>query len=262
MDFLDRSRSVHCYCCIQSHRDRSNCRQERDECGTLTAVWEHSLPNKTARTGAALVLSLLTSVAALALFGWLADKVVHGATLRFDLQVRAAVHGIASPELTTAMLVITSLGSGIFLLAATGLAFVTFLTVNWHRAAVWLLIAMVGAAVLNSAMKHSFHRPRPSPFFNYPLPASESFPSGHALASFCFYGAVAALCSSRLRARPLQISVWVAAMALIAIIGFSRIYLGVHYFSDVLGGYLAAGVWVGALAAADSYYSERKRQRV
>lgn len=214
------------------------------------------------RTTALLLVALLAAVFALLLFGWLSTEVARGATLRFDLRVRAAVHAFASPQLTTAMLIVTSLGSMIFLLAATGLAFVTFLTVNWQRAAVWLLIAMLGAAVLNGAMKHSFHRPRPSPFFNYPLPASESFPSGHALASLCFYGAIAALCGSRLRARSLQISVWAAAVALVAMIGFSRIYLGVHYFSDVVGGYLAAGVWVGALAAADSYYSANKRRRV
>lgn len=217
---------------------------------------------RTGRTTGLLLVALLAAVVALLMFGWLANEVTRGATVRFDLRVRAEAHALASPQLTTAMLIITALGSGIFLLAATGLAFVTFLSINWQRAAVWLLIAMVGAAVLNTAMKHSFHRPRPSPFFNYPMPASESFPSGHALASLCFYGAIAALCSSRFKARALQISVWLAAMVLVAIIGFSRIYLGVHYFSDVVGGYLAAGVWVGALAAADRYYSARKPGRM
>ncbi len=220
-----------------------------------------SSSQKTQRATALLLAALVASVAALALFGWLATEVARGATLRLDIEVRAAVHSLASPQLTAVLLVVTTLGSGIFLAAATCLAFVTFLSLNWHRAAIWLLIAMVGAAVLDAAMKHSFHRPRPAPFFNYPLPASESFPSGHALASLCFYGVIAALCSARLRAPGLRASIWLVAIGLIAAIGFSRIYFGVHYFSDVMGGYLASAVWVGALAGIESFYFSKKGRR-
>lgn len=218
-----------------------------------------SLNRKGTFTGSLLLISLLTAVIALALFGWLADEVMRGATLRFDFQVRSAVHALSSRQLTTAMLIITSLGSGLFLIAATGLAVVAFLSVGWHRAVVWLLIAMTGAGVLNAAMKHSFHRPRPAPFFGYTLPISESFPSGHALASLCFYGVVAGLCAARVHTAPLRWSIWFAAATLVAAIGFSRIYLGVHYFSDVVGGYLAATVWLGALISTDHYYASRQK---
>jgi undecaprenyl-diphosphatase len=78
----------------------------------------------------------------------------------------------------------------------------------------------------------------------------------------CFYGAVAALCSSRVQSRALRVSIWLAAGALITAIGFSRIYFGVHYFSDVAGGYLAAGLWLGSLTVADRYYSGRKQRQV
>jgi undecaprenyl-diphosphatase len=212
---------------------------------------------KAAQTGALLMLGLLGAALGLVLFGWLADSVVRGATLQADLHIRTAVHQFSSPELTRAMLIVTSLGSPIFLAAATGLAVISFLSLNWHRGALWMLIAMAGAGVLDVAMKHSFHRPRPAPFFGYLLPHSESFPSGHALASLCFYGIVAALLSARVRTRGLQVSFWVVAAAVTIAIGFSRIYLGVHYFSDVLGGYLAAGVWLGSLMATDQFYGRR-----
>src|SRR5215472_3678256 len=218
-----------------------------------------SLNGKAAFTGSLLLISLVAAVIALALFGWLADEVMRGATLRLDLAIRSAVHGLSSRQLTAVMLIITSMGSTIFLLAATGLALVAFLSFGWQRAAIWLVIAMAGAGVLTATMKHSFHRPRPAPFFGYTLPGSESFPSGHALASLCFYGVVAALCSARVRTRSLRWSIWIAAAALVAAIGFSRIYLGVHYFSDVLGGYLAATVWLAALIFTDRFYAQKRK---
>ncbi|MBV8205544.1 MAG: phosphatase PAP2 family protein [Acidobacteria bacterium] len=191
--------------------------------------------------------SLLAALITLALFSWLAGEVGRGATLRLDLQVRALVHHWSSRPLTRAMLVLTFLGSEIFVLAASCLAVVTFLSMNRHRAALWIVLAVSGGGVLNSAMKHAFHRPRPTPFFGYPMPSTESFPSGHALLALCFYGALAALCSARVRDQSLRVSIRLAAALLVLAIGFSRIYLGVHYFSDVAGGYLAASVWLAAL---------------
>ncbi|HKD91822.1 MAG TPA: hypothetical protein VKB56_07955, partial [Terriglobales bacterium] len=83
-----------------------------------------SLNDKGVFTGSLLLISLVAAVIALALFGWLADEVMRGATLRFDLAIRSAVHGLSSRQLTAVMLIITSMGSTIFLLAATGLALV------------------------------------------------------------------------------------------------------------------------------------------
>jgi undecaprenyl-diphosphatase len=127
-----------------------------------------------------------------------------------------------------------------------------------------MAIAMIGAALLDVALKHAFRRPRPAPFFGVPLPLSASFPSGHALASFCFFGVLAALLAHRTRSYWRAALVWLAAAALIAAIGFSRIYLGVHYPTDVIAGYLAAAIWVGGLTFADRYrrrWHHRHNQR-
>jgi undecaprenyl-diphosphatase len=105
---------------------------------------------------------------------------------------------------------------------------------------------MLGAAALDAALKFAFHRPRPVPFFGS-TPSSYSFPSGHALGSFCFYGMLAAILAKHARGRTAKFCVWMIAVFLVGMIGFSRIYLGVHYPSDVIAGYCAAVVWVGAV---------------
>jgi undecaprenyl-diphosphatase len=109
-----------------------------------------------------------------------------------------------------------------------------------------LLLTMIGAVVLDSALKLVFRRARPDPFF-IAKPPSYSFPSGHSLVSLCFYGLVAGMLSLRLEKRWQRVVVWAAAALVVGMIGLSRIYLGVHWPSDVLAGYAAAIVWMGTV---------------
>ncbi len=104
----------------------------------------------------------------------------------------------------------------------------------------------------------SFARLRPLPFFG-PIPHTPSFPSGHALFSFCFYGVLAGLLAHRIEVRHWQALIWVAAAVLVAAIGLSRIYLGVHYPSDVLAGYLTGTLWVSAMVAVDRMRKRRAK---
>lgn len=219
----------------------------------LPGVERESVPSMRAVLG-----SLAAAVLALLLFSWLAHEVFEGDTMRFDDSVRAWVHQFASPPLTRAMHVISSLGSGI-LMAVLVIALVIFIRTRWRSAAIWLLVTMAGGLVLEWTLKYSFQRARPTPFFSA-VPQTYSFPSGHALMSFCIYGVLAGLLTARIHSAAIRVLVWLAAAVLVAAIGLSRIYLGVHYPSDVLAGYLAAGVWVSALVAADRM-RQRKRLR-
>ncbi|MBZ5568122.1 MAG: phosphatase PAP2 family protein [Acidobacteriia bacterium] len=205
---------------------------------------------------AAIVGSLAVAVLALLLFSWLAEEVFEGGARRFDASVRTWVHQFASPPLTSAMVAISALGS-VVLAAAFIVALVIFLRLRWRRAAIWLLLTMAGGLILELTLKFAFHRPRPTPFFG-PVPYTYSFPSGHSLMAFCIYGVLAGLLSHRIRSAAFRVLVWILAAALIGAIGLSRIYLGVHYPSDVLAGYLAAAVWVSTLIAADRV---RRRKR-
>jgi len=209
---------------------------------------------------AILLLSLAVGVGALVLFTWIAEEMMEGATARFDMSVRMWVHGFASPPMTAAVKFITELGSlGLFIAAAV--AIFAFLLAGWKRAAGWLLLSLAGATVLSLSLKYGFHRPRPVPFFGV-APHSYSFPSGHSLFSLCFYGTLAGLINARVRSLWLRVVVWLGAGLLVLAIGLSRIYLGVHYPSDVVAGYLAALVWVSSLIVADRLRETRRGLKV
>ncbi len=128
---------------------------------------------------------------------------------------------------------------------------------NWKRAAVLLMTTMAGAVILNFALKVSFERVRPDPFFDTPLPASYSFPSGHALYAACFYGVLAWLITARIENKSLRILIWLIAALLALLIGLSRIYLGVHYPSDVIAGFAAAIVWILTVILIDFTLKKR-----
>ena len=204
---------------------------------------------KKADVGLLLLAALLLAAAALFFFGWLAEEVLEGDAKRFDDLVRTAVHSFASPALTRVMQGLSLLGSVASVAVLTLLAAFLFFYFHLHRAATFLVVIMVGAAILDLSLKHAFHRTRPIPYFGM-APASYSFPSGHALGSLCFYSALAIILSAR-ASHTIRIVIWTMATLLIAGIGLSRIYLGVHYPSDVLAGYSAAIFWVGTVFVID-----------
>jgi undecaprenyl-diphosphatase len=155
--------------------------------------------------------------------------------------------------------------AGLHLLALAAIVVLIFLfRLRWKRAAILFVITLAGALVLDGTLKLIFHRPRPpAAFFGTPLPDSYSFPSGHALFSVCFFGVLAELASARVKSRASRVAIWMAAVVLAFVIGLSRVYLGVHYPSDVIAGYAAAVVWVVTVASGDRLLrrsAERRRQ--
>jgi undecaprenyl-diphosphatase len=205
-----------------------------------------------------LVAGYLAAAAALLTFGWLARNVLQHQTIRFDAVVRDAVHALASPTLTAFFGWITWLGSEVFLLPFGALMVWRLLAAGRRHAAALLVLAAVGGELLDQILKLAFHRNRPGPFFGYPLPDSYSFPSGHSMVSVCFYGVLAAVLTARMESRRERAAVWAVAAAVVAAIGISRIYLGVHYPSDVAAGYCAAIIWVGAVRAGYGVWLRRR----
>ncbi len=194
-----------------------------------------------------LVVGITCSVAALLFFAWLTNEVLEGETKHFDEFTRNAVHQFASPTLTATMRGISFVGSSLFLTTATSAMFIWMMLRNWKRDA-WLLgITMIGAAILNTTLKLAFRRPRPVPFFNLLAPESYSFPSGHSLASFCFFGALATILTARINNRNIDLMTWTLSGTMVLLIGLSRIYLGVHYTTDVLAGFAAALIWIAVI---------------
>jgi undecaprenyl-diphosphatase len=193
--------------------------------------------------------SLACAALFLILFAGLAEEVFEGGLQQFDSRTRMMVHGFSTPQITKLMQALTFLGSIRFLLALFIVTIAVFLAAGWKRAAIWWAVAVGGSVVLDISLKLAFHRARPVPFFGT-APLTYSFPSGHALSSLCFYGALAGLCCTRIQSRMSRILIWVTSGVLVAGIGLSRIYLGVHYPTDVIAGYLAGAIWVSALLFA------------
>jgi undecaprenyl-diphosphatase len=202
--------------------------------------------------GAALGLGLLAAALALALFVWLGYLIRTGDPTAFDLAGRAWLRSLETSGLTSLMWGASVYGAPIRLAPLGLAAAVVFLLRGWRRGGILVGVTLTGALLLNWGLKTIFARVRPEAFFQYyPAPESYSFPSGHALVATCFFGGVAVLWSHRLRSRLAQTLVWAAALVSIFLIGVSRVYLGVHYPTDVIGGYAVGTVWVASVALGD-----------
>jgi undecaprenyl-diphosphatase len=200
----------------------------------------------------------LLAFIALAIFSWLANGVLAGQTWQLDSSLRAFAYAHSSPALTALMRAISALATPPVLAFLSAALILWFVRAHWQRATVWLVVDMAGAFLLTVELKRFFARPRPLPF-SMAEPATYSFPSGHALASFCFYFVAAGLLTARIQNSLAKVVLWVAAALLVVGIGASRIYLGVHYPSDVLAGYAAAAIWVVTLIWLDRLSNRRRK---
>jgi undecaprenyl-diphosphatase len=205
--------------------------------------------------------SLLLALIALAAFGWLAVHVLTSSTNHFDVFIRESIHARAPAWATPWMLWITKLGNWYVILIEALLLLALLLAKRHMQDARLLAVTMLGAVLLDTVLKVVFQRARPSAYFGFPLPATYSFPSGHALVTLCFVGFVAGLMNRYVKTRAGRWIVWMVAGLLVFFVGLSRVYLGVHYPSDVLAGYAAALAWISAVGAVASR-EEKARKKV
>jgi len=198
---------------------------------------------------AAFLSIAFVGTAALVAFVGIAKVVLEGFLQPWDdLSLRwLALH--RTTGLTTVALQATALGSGVVLVVVVVVG-ASFLWLTRHRHSAYLLLAsFFGAWLLNVMLKDVFERPRPLVVPHLTGVASTSFPSGHAMSSMAAYGAIALLVTRLEDSRRAQRFTWALAALLVLAIGASRVYLGVHYPSDVLGGYAAGLTWVAFAAA-------------
>ena len=191
---------------------------------------------------------LVTLVASLLVFGAIAAAVQEHQTDRLDAAMTSLLHGLATPALDAFMQTVTQLGSNLVIVPLLALALIPLIWTRRRSTAVFLAVSVIGSIQLDPLLKLVFERQRPQlPWAQGP--SDYSFPSGHAMDSFVFYVALG-LIAWRIRGRRAGVVAIGAALALALLIGSSRIYLGYHYFTDVIGGYLAGLAWLLLVAAA------------
>ena len=209
--------------------------------------------------GLHLTIGAVLLIAASAVFGTIAKDVASAdAITLMDVEIARWLHAHADATLTRLLLVITNLhspGGVIAMSIAVGVYFA--LRKSWY----WLLslvVAVAGGALLNIAMKYAFHRARP--IFDDPLLtlATYSFPSGHTAGSTLFYGLLACYLFSRTAQWPQRALIILAAVGMVLLVGLSRMYLGVHYFTDVLGAIAEAAAWLTLTVTAVSTLRRRR----
>jgi undecaprenyl-diphosphatase len=182
-------------------------------------------------------------VASSLLFGAMAIFMALGVTDNLDAATRAGINRWASPNLTALAEGASFIGSVAVLFSLTALVAAGLWLAGRPHAALMLLLVMGIAAIVNNAIKLTFARARPEAFFGA-VPDSYSFASGHALFSACFFSVVAGLVEAKLTSAWQRAVAWALACSIIAGIGLSRIYLGVHYLTDVIAGFALAALIV------------------
>jgi undecaprenyl-diphosphatase len=197
--------------------------------------------------GLHLTVGLGLSLGALWLFGGIAEDVIHHDPLtQLDVTVANLLHQHASGTLTEIAKDITLLGSPVFVMGWALIVAVLLLTRKQYLAAGGWAAALIGGGLLDGVLKRIFHRPRPT--WDLPILTARgwSFPSGHAMGSLVAYGMLVYLIGRTMEPARRRVALGGCAAVLVLLIGLSRMYLGVHYFSDVIAGYAAGTVWLTA----------------
>lgn len=190
-----------------------------------------------------LIIVWLVFIGSLFVFIWVWRNFVHQNELEFDNYFFQLLDRIRSAEMTIFVKIITALGSFQIVLPICCLIFSYFLFIKKHA---WytlkIPVVAAGSVSLNLVLKYIFSRPRPI------LPLDEafgfSFPSGHAMVSFSFYGLLLYIVWREVDQKKLKYGISIFLLLLILLIGFSRVYLRVHYATDVLAGFAVGGLWL------------------
>jgi membrane-associated phospholipid phosphatase len=204
------------------------------------------------RPGGALGLSLTVTILALASAGWafgalLQDVLGNDETALLDRPIETFIVTHREAWLTHLMRAITDLGAAALLIP---LAVGAGLLWRW-RARTWRpLLLLASAYLLQITVKQLTHRPRPPATLALDFFSGYAFPSGHATNAAAVYGMLAALLAAATPRWSGKVAVWALAVGLVAFIGLSRVYLGGHWLTDVLGGFALGAAWLFALLTA------------
>lgn len=179
-------------------------------------------------------------------FAELSDDVLEGDLSHFDssiMEVARSLTDISPAWVRIFIRDFTFLGSFAVLLVVSALSAGFLLIARKFLSAAYLAAAVMSGALLNSVLKELFERPRPDSTLHLVDVATLAYPSGHATSTAVVFLTLAAIIDTSIRQRSLRVYVLLSAVALSVTVGLSRIYLGVHYPTDVLAGWVVGLVW-------------------
>jgi membrane-associated phospholipid phosphatase len=178
----------------------------------------------------------------LALFGWLSQEVLEQETFGFDTTILLWLHQYSNSWIDSLMLGLTNLANPEFVVILVAISLGVLL---WYRR-VWAAqifgLNCLGGLILNQGLKLIFVKPRPKLWTPLVVEHTYSFPSGHALGSLVLYGFLAVLLADRYPRY--RMGIYISASSIIMAIGLSRLFLGVHYPTDIIAGYAVGFVWL------------------
>ena len=191
-----------------------------------------------------LLIILILLVISITGLAWLTNEVFHIGDTEFDKEVFHCILPFINEQNTSAMVWASFFASQTFLLPANIAVVLYFMFIAKHRGySIKIPVVALGSFALMSGLKLFFQRPRPhNPVFEAAL--GFSYPSGHAMSAMTFYGLLVFIIWERIENVYFRWAFTILMAAIVAIIGFSRVYLRVHYASDVLAGFSAVLIWL------------------
>jgi membrane protein DedA with SNARE-associated domain/membrane-associated phospholipid phosphatase len=193
--------------------------------------------------GLNLTAGIVLLILALLSFGEIVEDLINKETLFYlDFRIQGLLEQVANPEITRFMVDITNIGGVYLAIITVGILFVyLFRHKDWWGLFTLFLVAGMGEILL-AILKLLFHRPRPET--NLSIAHGYSFPSGHAFAAMAIYGFLIYVTWKSIKGETLRLIVFLISALLIIFVGVSRIYLNVHWLTDVLGGYASGFAWL------------------
>lgn len=230
---------------------RSN---KQNQPGKNPSMWQ-ALLGVIRQMGPFAILGISGAVVLARLFEELAEGVFRKESESLDHRFSLWVHSFASPLLDKVFKFFSALGGITGVIILTTLSFGVLARRN-HPHAAWLIVlANGGGVLLNQALKFFFRRHRPQLWLSTDRRLRTfSFPSGHATVSLCFCASLG-WAGVKFIKSPVVLAAWVSALVVyVFMVGLSRVYRGVHYLTDVVGGYISGGFWMSLLLSGISIY--------
>jgi undecaprenyl-diphosphatase len=160
----------------------------------------------------------------------------------FDVKIMEYVHNNTTPGILKFMRFISFIGSANFLLPVTAMIISYTLIKKKYYISKLLLLSTLGSYILNFILKQIFHRTRPIEYFLVKQ-GGLSFPSGHSMVTMSLYSTIAFLLAKKVKDKGKRRLIYTISFVMICLMGISRIYLGVHWPTDIIGGFLIGYVF-------------------